>query len=905
MKILFSTLFDEPTYPVNIFMKYGIAAGCRHMGPAGLLSILELHLGVSKPSETNVLRVFKYRKALKQIVRGAFFEKSFSANELDVAEELLSWRDKLILAGWDFNREKKMPARLETLAKAEVLAGIADSFADRFRIVLSALKSGAKIPLKAFTYFEPLELLPPHIFELISLLEMNGIGCTHFLPPSIPPDESDLSSLRSFIFSLNKVGVNRSEAKGDGSLHLILLPDRLQAGDFLAGLIRNHDCCDTVVISENNEIQPFLMLRKDDFATPAINMSDPVPTGVSLLQLLTVFLWKPWQPRQLFEFLQCPVTLLPPHLSRLLAKAMSDKPGIGSEAWVKALATYRESIAEEERFNRTMERLNYLLEHEKFDTNKGAPSSTIIKLFEFATGILRGRYAKMTDGVDKSMLLPVLNSCANLLDILSLFEEKDVISELELQRIIEKSISSEQCCIAPRAAGSLPVISSPGNLAGFADTLIWYDFASGGTMGASFETLFPEERAWLEALGVILEPANLKSQRNSWLRKQFIRFVRKQLICIVPENFGGESSQPHPFRSFIDAHFKSVYKLTTRISGPETIKLSENLAASTTFLTFSGLPAPAAYWHVTRAEKLILDDYPLSYSGMNSLVESPFIWVLKYRARIKDEAILQLADDSRFMGNVSHRVFQYALTRPGVDVTLLDQPSLEKLYSKAVEHILQTEGMLLLEKGKEDRVQSLHHAIKEKFMALVKHISDNNWVVEGCEAQKEAVRSGLKLQGYADILLSRKKKGPKQYAIIDLKWQSGKYYSRLMNEDRDLQLALYSSLFNDVGGFSPTAYFIISTGRLYTRDQKAFKHGIHAGPDDWAAAYQQQLAKLFRTVEYRMGELKEGKIEMGEGISIEELEIFSLDPEQYLLPSGDEVKEPARFNDYSTFTNIE
>ena len=190
-------------------------------------------------------------------------------------------------------------------------------------------------------------------------------------------------------------------------------------------------------------------------------------------------------------------------------------------------------------------------------------------------------------------------------------------------------------------------------------------------------------------------------------------------------------------------------------------------------------------------------------------------------------------------------------------------------------------------------------------MALVKHISENNWVVEDCEAQKEAIRSGLKLQGYADILLSRKKKGPKQYAIIDLKWQSGIYYSRLMNEDRDLQLALYSSLFNDVGGFSPTAYFIISTGRLFTRDQKAFKHGIHAGPDDWAAAYEQQLAKLFRTVEYRMGELKEGKIEMGEGISIEELEIFSLDPEQYLLPTGDEVKEPARFNDYSTFTNIE
>jgi hypothetical protein len=163
----------------------------------------------------------------------------------------------------------------------------------------------------------------------------------------------------------------------------------------------------------------------------------------------------------------------------------------------------------------------------------------------------------------------------------------------------------------------------------------------------------------------------------------------------------------------------------------------------------------------------------------------------------------------------------------------------------------------------------------------------------------------LKLQGYADILLSRKKKGPKEYAIIDLKWKSGKYYSGLMKDDRDLQLALYSSLFNDTGGFSPTAYFIISTGRLYTRDQKAFKHGIPAGSDDWAAAYEHQLAKLFRTVDYRREELKQGKIEMGEGIPIEELEIFSLDPDEYLIPAEkDKFKEPSRFNDYSTFTNI-
>jgi len=905
MKILFSTLFDESTYPLNLFMNEGVAAGCRHMGPFGLLSFLELHLGLSRPMSNNVLRVFRYRKALKKIVLGTFFEKSFSANDLDVAEELLSWRDKLMLAGWNFNVEKKMPTRLETIAKAEPIAGVADAFSDRFRMVLASLKTGAKLPLEEFIYFEPLELLQPHLSELIIFLEQQGVVCSRYLPPELVYANSDLDSLRSFIFLENKVGTAKSEAKGDGSLQLIMMPDRLQAGDLMAGLIRNNDCGDIVIISENNEVQPFLVLRKDGFSTSAIVVNDPVPEGVCLLQLLPVFLWKPWQPRRLFEFFQCPTPLLPPHLSRLLAQAMSVKPGIGSEQWEKALSEYKESTPDVERYNRIKGRLDFLLGYEKYDTNTGAPVPAIRELYEFASGILQGRFSMENNEEEKRLLTLILNSCRNVIEILSLFEEKDVISDLELQRIIEKSVTSDACCIAKRAGDSLPVIGSPGNLAGFADTVIWYDFASSGTMGAISDPFFLEERDWLAMKGVIPEPLNLISQRNSWLRKQFIRFVRKQLICIVPENFSGETAQPHPFRSFIDAHFKSVYKLINRVSGPEPIKLAENLEATTTYLASSPFPSPAAYWHISNKEQLTTGDITFSYSGLSTLVESPFIWVLRYRAFIKDEAILQLADDSRFMGNVSHRVFQYAITRPNVDVTQLDRQALEKLYSEAVSHILNTEGMLLLEKGKEDRVESIYHTIREKFMVLVEHLAENNWIVEGCEAEKKASRSGMKLLGYADILLSRKKKGLKEYAIIDLKWKSGKYYSGLMNDDKDLQLAFYSSLFNESGRFSPTAYFIISTGRLYTHDQQAFKHGIRVGKEEWVSAYSDQLVKLYRTVEYRMGELKEGKIEMGEGIPIDELGIFSLDPEQYLLPSGDEVKTPSKFNDYSTFTNIE
>ena len=70
MKIFFSTLFDSASYPLNIFMENGIAIGAMHLGPAGLLHFLELHLGIPAPRHTpfnesfNIAAFFKKTKKI-------------------------------------------------------------------------------------------------------------------------------------------------------------------------------------------------------------------------------------------------------------------------------------------------------------------------------------------------------------------------------------------------------------------------------------------------------------------------------------------------------------------------------------------------------------------------------------------------------------------------------------------------------------------------------------------------------------------------------------------------------------------------------------------------------------------------------------------------------------------------
>ena len=95
MKIFFSTLFDDSTYPLNIFMKDGVAIGAIHLGPTGLLHFFELHLGIPASTSTQMQRVFQYREKLEQSKSGSFYESSFDVNDIEVASTLLNWRDEL------------------------------------------------------------------------------------------------------------------------------------------------------------------------------------------------------------------------------------------------------------------------------------------------------------------------------------------------------------------------------------------------------------------------------------------------------------------------------------------------------------------------------------------------------------------------------------------------------------------------------------------------------------------------------------------------------------------------------------------------------------------------------------------------------------------------------------------
>jgi hypothetical protein len=156
-------------------------------------------------------------------------------------------------------------------------------------------------------------------------------------------------------------------------------------------------------------------------------------------------------------------------------------------------------------------------------------------------------------------------------------------------------------------------------------------------------------------------------------------------------------------------------------------------------------------------------------------------------------------------------------------------------------------------------------------------------------------------------LLNRTKDKKVEKAIVDLKYSGKAKYHRLMEDGEDLQLAIYSKIFDPLAKYCATSYFIISDGSLFTTCEDAFKKGrILRKHSIYSETYAHVLHKIENTIKFRKKEFSKGIIEVGENVTAEELDVFSLDPENYIIPKiENKSKIPSMYNEYVTFIDTE
>lgn len=916
MKIYFSTLFDQETYPLNIFMENGVAFGARHMGPAALLDYIELHLGISANKVPEGKRILKYRNILRKIKSGSFYERSFDASEIEVARYLLSLRDDLKRAGWNFHEKKALPVRLKDLAKAEAAGKLPISAADRVVDIAKEIARGKNANIEEIRVYEPENLLPPFWSNLFDLLKSSG-SIVHYEEVDIDMNAStNLDKLR--LFALGKL-VHEKEKNGKPvkitpeekchSLKILKVPDNLEAAAEIARLRNTDPGFNPLIVNER--LDPLLSLALAGRNHPS--MGTPVPMAVNpviqQIHSISALLWEGKDVRKMADFLTAPVQIIPDSLRFRLAESFCSKPGINwqetsnderEKSWGDHMASFLSKAEHREWAESAIKRVKDIFALEVFDQDQGAPVSKVKELFFWFQKAFTEKAGAMKrdreDGKDPAPFFRIASALLELGEILDEHDPKLPVRPFELAQYIDFLSTNASYKRSPKETGSLAEVYHPGLILGPAETLLWFDFASSGEKTFLTDRFSSLELEWLEKNGVYPDTAERKAKRESWFLTRFLAFRHKHLFLIVPATLNGEGSQPHHFMPYIEACFKDVHLLhTNKVENifPGGKGLKE--------IQVDPFLATPAYWQIPSSPDLLGPrGKPESFSSMEKLVNFPYQWALNYKASLGPGFHGQISNEAIMRGNLAHKIFQRMLV-PGC--TDLEEKALKTDYRKIVDEELSRQGWYFLQQGHETSRSFFRERMADHFLTLLRHLKSGGWRPVGCEYPAMGTITGDEVKGYIDLLLEREETGEK--AVIDLKWGGFAGRREEMAGNRDFQLAVYSALMRRDDEFIPTAYFILSRGMLLTRSMDAFPNGILVGQDRLQKDYSILLESIEASVRFRREELKEGRIEVGQGCPIGELDIYS-DGTRYLPDTSggkaNKKKTAPKYDDYKTFT---
>jgi ATP-dependent helicase/nuclease subunit B len=908
MKIFFSTLFDSPSYPHNIFMENGVAVGAVHMGPAGLLQFLELHLGINYAEPSAIQRVFQYHEHLEKNKEGSFYKMSFEANHLDSAATLLTWRDELILGGWDFRVDNTTPKRLADLAKTE--DELEPGFADRYRQVYQLIKNRQAIPLEQVILHEPFDLLPPFFQQLFSLFKECGIALKEGLQANDNQHEnkeqSDIDLLKHMV--LNKQHPQkRNTLRKDGSIQMLQFGEQLSAANGVAALIDQDPSFRPVIINESADTSLALALRERGIPYTGQALHAVSHPDLQLLAVMPVWLWKPYAPQQLLDFLLCPFNIFPERLCLQWADLVAESPGICQEKWFEKVANYTARIEDEKARLKPADRLDYLL-HVGVEQQQSIPVQRISEYYQYFYNIFNARCALTKDEQEQSRLTRLCGAFKSFIAILNDYPA-EALDSLGLQQLVNLVLKPVSIVPYEKEAGSLHEISAPGLLAGECQDLLWFGFTASQSTHAIWSNWSGEELDWLGRRNVHLDSGRIIARRQFFFLTQWLRFVKGRVIFVIPSVVNGETAQSHSFQPFLDACFDKLHEVTLHIEHPADVQLLKKEKVKTEDVPFSPVPNFPGYWNLQNSHLLQRREKPESFNSLQKLLKYPYQWVLTYKATLQRGRTFCLPSLHMFYGNLSHEIFQRLLMM--MDIFSISPQELKTRYTKIVVDLIEQKGLLLHTSGQEEVLRSFQEYLFDKFLVLLQHIKSNGWTVEDCEITRSRKFGDENIEGRCDLLLTRKKGKEIQKAVVDLKYQGERKYRLLMTGSEDLQLAIYSRIFHPVAQHCPTAYFIIRQGILFTSCADAFKGGHIVNQENYLGeTYGQLLKRMEETIRYRRQELAKGRVEVAEAVAEESLDVFQLDKEIFILPptmSENKKKYKARseYNEYTTFIDTE
>lgn len=277
------------------------------LGPLGLLQELELRLGLTAATTSNLLRTVDYVKLLRDYLPAhpdSPFAPSFEADEFNVAAELLRWRDLLRLAGWKASMRGISP-RIDLLADLE--ASLArPALGDRWQAVLEELPKH-RLADWTLELLAPKQLLFPLYGRLIDRLGACGVRIRESVQQATRPEQVRRIRVRDFAEAFR--GIPTLDPK-----RWTLICNH---GKLLNNVLRLNGCPTTESSIREND-SSVVQLFEAGFSL-FIHPSEEVPEAVDIYRLL--------------NYLQARPNPIPARINLALQRLLTSEAGIDPERW--------------------------------------------------------------------------------------------------------------------------------------------------------------------------------------------------------------------------------------------------------------------------------------------------------------------------------------------------------------------------------------------------------------------------------------------------------------------------------------------------------------------------------------------------------------------------------------------
>lgn len=881
MKIIFS-----PEYSGSVYVKpsdgKGVMMDTIVANTIGLVNLLELRLGLhyeEVPVQERVAHYYdavcKYMAAHPKNVMAA----SFQTAGLSTAKAMLSWREELRRAEWNFDGEG-ISSRLAVLIGVEAYFREQDGcdMASRLHLVTDQVVS-RKLDCKDIVVEMAVAkyLLKPATQALIAALESQGAKIV--MTEGASDSENNLSRVRNLITSKQKGKIMLD--KNDDSLQIWKFADDRLACEYLS--YRKMEEVDVWINADNKQMDNWMMLMGK-----ALTGSVTVNSTPQLSQLFVMGIGmfaNPLNVNTLIEWLNMPVHPIDKFFRSVLADCIVAEGGYRNEAchaeidqFIEGKYFYldnEEKVLPEEEQEKIRQKAKQKRQKQVAVFLPSLESCHVIKTEDVKQFVVelsswaRQRAHLMAGENDHEQWVEQLMRVSAMCDAFTI-----LLGTVHTNTIDYKTLDSWMSTIYEKGTytnavaerGCRIVVDSPAKMASVANKTVWIGVdgdASQGQKECSF--LYPSEKEQLSKM-MYIQPWAEECENNyhEQMLMTPLRMTKDQLILVVRERIGDEQTLKHPLMVRLEQQVGNIEEFVVRpsigVEDRHEVDVVEN----------GGV---AAELHFEHADKIQWPDH-LSPTNIDILVEHPFDYMMERLLAITNDGQAKMADVKTTKGNVAHAVIE-KLFAPQNDrrystpeeIEARMQHEYEEVYCK----VLEAKGAVLQLAENKFEEELLHEQLRSCLDTLLEILRENELKVTGCESYVECqMNLGLAkafdkngnvkkrdMVGFIDMTLEDKEGHP---IVFDFKWTTWKIgYQNKLSDNRSVQLELYRMMLGHEkkDEVKRVAYFLMPEAHLYSKEE--FKgrncHQLIPGNSDNIVEQIRQSAK------YRMKQIKSGVVE--------------------------------------------